>query len=107
MIYELRCYVPVPGRETDLQQRFADGTLALFSKLGIQVVDFWEHASGNGELWYLVAWNDEAAMRQAWDAFREDPDWLAMKQESEANGPLVKSITSVPLCRSAFFERSR
>ena len=40
MIYEYRAYYVMPGRMVDLQRRFADVTMGLFKKHGIQVVGF-------------------------------------------------------------------
>lgn len=102
-VYELRRYVALPGREEALRQRFEDGTLALFEELGIRVVDFWETVATPVELWYLLEWPGEQAMRDAWTAFRENPKWQALKATSEAGGPLVASITSTVLSRAPFF----
>ncbi|WP_137388934.1 NIPSNAP family protein [Rhodoligotrophos defluvii] len=106
MIYELRRYMPVAGKEAALRDRFANGTLRLFDKLGIKVTHFWEHASVPGELWYVVAWRDEAAMKAGWEAFRNDPEWTAFKAKTEADGPLAASITSIPLKDVDFFTQS-
>lgn len=103
VIYELRRYVPAAGMEQALRQRFENGTLALFEELGFRVVDFWEPVSSSAELWYLMEWPSERAMKEAWGAFRENPKWLALKAESEADGPLVSSITSTVLSRVPFF----
>lgn len=102
-VYELRRYVAVAGKEQALRRRFEEGTLALFDALGIRVVDFWQTVSSPVELWYLLEWPDEEAMREGWSAFRENPEWRALKAESEANGPLVASITSTVLSRAPFF----
>lgn len=107
MIYELRQYVPVPGREADLRRRFADSTLDLFARLGFRVLDFWEASDGKGDLWYLMEWADEAAMQAAWDSFRRNPEWLSIKAETEGTGALAKSINSIPLRRAEFFGRTK
>ncbi|WP_342639983.1 NIPSNAP family protein [Rhodoligotrophos ferricapiens] len=105
MIYELRHYVPVAGKEEALRHRFANGTLQLFEKLDIKVIDFWEHADMPGELWYLVEWPDQAAMKAGWEAFRKDPDWQALKTRTEVDGALTAAITSIPLKPAEFFAR--
>ena len=48
MIYELREYVAVPGKREAVHRRFAEGTLALFEKHGLDVVGltspaYWPH----------------------------------------------------------------
>lgn len=103
MIYELRQYIPAPGKAEALGQRFRDSTLALFRKLGFRVVDFWETTDGSGELWYLMEWPDEAAMKSAWDGFKTNPEWVSTKKSSEADGPLVQKIQSYPLRRASYF----
>ena len=103
MIYELRRYVAVVGKEEELRERFVNGTLDLFKRLGIFVVEFWQHTASAGELWYLVEWSSEADMTAAWEAFRRNDEWLALKAATETNGPLTASITSIPLSRVDFF----
>ncbi|MGE0213782.1 MAG: NIPSNAP family protein [Parvibaculaceae bacterium] len=102
-VYELRRYVAVPGKEQALRRRFEDGTLALFRELGIRVVDFWETVAAPVELWYVLEWPSEPAMKETWNAFRANGKWLALKSESETGGPIVASITSTLLTRVPFF----
>jgi hypothetical protein len=104
VIYELRHYVPAPGKAEVLGRRFRDSTLPLFQKLGFKTVDFWEAADGSGELWYVMAWSDEAAMKEAWDVFRSNPEWIETKKVTEADGPLVQKLQSYPLRRAAYFK---
>ena len=103
MFYELRHYVPAPGKSEALSERFASATLPLFAKLGIKVTDFWESADGSGELWYVVEWSSEDAMKSAWEAFRANQEWIAIKTRTEADGPLCTSIRSLPMRRAGFF----
>ena len=102
MIYELRHYVPNQGRRDQLRERFATGTLALFRKANISVVDFWE-APHTGDIWYLVEWADEAAMKAGWDAFDISNGWIALKDKTEKDGPLT-TISSIVLERPAYFQ---
>jgi len=104
LIYELRQYIPTPGKAEALSRRFRDSTLALFRKLDFKVVDFWETTDGNGELWYVMEWPDEAAMKAAWDAFRTNPEWVSTKKVTEAEGPLVQKLQSYTLRRPAYFK---
>lgn len=107
MIYELRKYVAVAGKEEELRERFVNGTLDLFKRLGILVVEFWQHTASAGELWYLVEWSSETDMATAWEAFRRNDEWLALKAATETNGPLTVSITSIPLSRVDFFHSDK
>ncbi|HET9897621.1 MAG TPA: NIPSNAP family protein [Streptosporangiaceae bacterium] len=96
MLYEYRAYYAVPGRLADLERRFTDHTLGLFERHGITPVGFWTCYIGASAdtLHYLLAWPDLATRQQRWDAFTADPDWLARKAESEADGSLVDHIES-------------
>lgn len=106
MYYELRHYVPAPGKSDALRERFASATLPLFETLGIKVTEFWESADASGELWYVVEWSGEAAMKAAWEAFRANPEWIAIKSRSEADGPICTSIRSIPLRKADFVRNS-
>ena len=95
MIYEYRAYEVLPGRMPDLQARFANVTMKLFKKHGIQVVGFWETVIGqSNELVYMCAFDDLAHRQKAWAAFQADPEWLAARKASEANGPLVERVVN-------------
>jgi hypothetical protein len=99
-VFEMRTYIASPGRLEALNARFRNHTLALFKKHGMEVVGFWEPVDkkdGAGDkLVYILAHPSRAAAEAAWKAFREDPVWLKVKAESEADGvPLPAKIESV------------
>ncbi len=95
VIHELRIYDVVPGRMADLHARFANLTLPLFRKHGIEVVAFWEDIVGaSNRLTYLVAYRDLAHRDSAWTAFSADPEWIEGRTRSEEQGPLVARITN-------------
>ena len=100
-LYELRTYTAAPGRLAALERRFRDHTLGLFAAHGLEVVGFWRGVDPAGEpsgtLVYLLAFDDRAAADRAWEAFRDDPAWLAAKAASEADGPLAEFIESVTM----------
>ena len=102
-IFELRTYDIQPGKLPDINARFRDHTLRLFQRHGIEVVDFWEREEGDaGQLIYVCRFDDEAQMRRAWAGFRADPEWLAARAASEANGPLTRQVTSVVMRRTDY-----
>jgi hypothetical protein len=95
VIYEYRAYYIMPGRMPDIQRRFADVTMRLFKKHGIEVVGFWEPVIGeSNELVYICAYEDLAARERAWKSFQSDPEWLAARKASEVNGPLVERFVN-------------
>jgi hypothetical protein len=48
----------------------------------------------NNELVYICAFDDLAHRQKAWAAFQSDPEWLAARKASEANGPLVERVVN-------------
>ena len=99
MIYEWRIYEIVPGKRRQLNERFANHTLALFKKHGLKVVGFWESSVGgtSNMLYYMLAFDDMTQRESAWKSFREDQEWQKVSRESEKDGPLVAKITNMIL----------
>ena len=93
-VIELRRYTAVPGREADVIARFRDHTLQLFDDLGFVVDRFWIDVDDPGVLVYAMEWADRATMDAAWDAFVDDPRWVAIVELTEADGPIVERIES-------------
>lgn len=102
-VFELRIYTASPGKLENLNARFRDHTTKLFEKHGITNIGYWcplEGQPGAGEtLIYMLAHKSVDAAKASFDAFRQDPDWLAARTASEekAGGPLtvtdgVKSV---------------
>jgi hypothetical protein len=98
MIYELRTYWAAPGKLEALHRRFREVTLGVFARHGMEVVAFWTPVTPtleSGDLIYIVRFESEEAMKNAWDAFRVDPEWVAGRAASEEDGALVTKVTSV------------
>ena len=94
MIYEERIYTIMPGRLKDINDRFANHTMALFAKHGIEVVGFWQTVVGkqNFELVYLLAYDDANDRMEKRASFQSDPEWQKARAESEKQGPLVAQV---------------
>lgn len=92
-LFELRTYTAASGKLSELNKRFREHTLALFTKHGISNIGYWtpmDAAKGaDTTLIYIVAHKDQAAADASWKAFRADPAWTAAKAASEVNGPLT------------------
>ena len=105
MIYELRIYHTLPGRLPDLHARFENHTLKLWQdKFNIRPVAFWTPLIGdnNNDLYYILEWQSLAEREQKWNKFVVDPEWLAIRAETEKNGPLVSHITNMMLSPTAY-----
>ncbi|MFF3563639.1 NIPSNAP family protein [Streptomyces sp. NPDC002574] len=97
MILELREYVALPGREEELHRRFAEETLDLFDEVGLDLRGFWQVVGERRRIVYACAFDDVAAAVAHWEAFRADPRWIALKERTEAAGPLIEEIVSTYL----------
>lgn len=100
-VYELRTYYAAPGKLEALPSRFRNHTIDIFKKHGMGIVAFWVPvdattgaATGN-TLVYILSYPSLEARKQAWDDFGKDPEWVAVKTESEKDGKLVEKVDSV------------
>jgi NIPSNAP len=102
--YELRIYTTNEGKLDALDARFRNHTTKLFEKYGMTNV-LYTHPTdadkGAGHtLVYILAHASKEAGLKSFEAFRADPEWVKVKAESEAAGPIlsqpVESIYLTP-----------
>ena len=94
-VFEMRTYYTAEGKLENLLTRFRDHTTRLFEKHGMQNIGYWVPKDKPNTLVYILAYKDEAAAKAAWDAFRQDPEWVKARTASEVNGKLVDKVESV------------
>ena len=94
MIYEYRVYETLPGMLPALHARFRDHTVKIFERHGIKNIGYWTSEVGDysDRLIYIVAFEDAAQREQAWNSFRNDPEWQKVRADSEADGLIVKRV---------------
>ena len=99
MQYELRTYLLPDGRMDDILARFRDVTMDLFKKYEMECLGFWtiDKPEQDYALVYLMRYESAEAQAKAWDAFRADPKWIATRERTEANGPIVTEVISKDL----------
>lgn len=89
-VFELRTYTASKGNLGNLNDRFKNHTLKLFEKHGMTNVAYWNVLKGEkGDdvmLIYLLAHKSRDAAAKSFDAFRQDPAWLAARKASEEKG---------------------
>ena len=101
--FELRIYKCEAGRLPNLNERFRDHTLKLFSKHSMTNFGYWtpmEASQGADDtLVYILAHKSREAAAASFNAFRADPDWVAARKASEekAGGSLTvkDGVTSI------------
>jgi len=94
-VFELRVYTATPGNLANLQARFRDHTLQIFEKHGMTNVGYWsptEPDKAENTLIYLLAHASREAADASWRAFGQDPEWQAVAETSNANGPILAGV---------------
>tara|TARA_B100000676_G_scaffold298797_1_gene342260 strand:- start:130 stop:456 length:327 start_codon:yes stop_codon:yes gene_type:complete len=104
MIHELRIYHCLSGRLPALLNRFDTITLKIWERHGIRQAGFWTVAIGdsNQDLYYLLEWESLAERDEKWAAFQADPEWIEKRAKTEADGPIVQTISNLILQPTSF-----
>jgi hypothetical protein len=104
-VFNLRTYTTPPGSLPKLDARFRDHTVKLFAKHGMKNWIYFhkmpDQAKADTTLLYFLTHKSTDAAKASFDAFRQNPDWTAVKAASERDGSLtikdgVKSEMLVP-----------
>ena len=94
-IFEMRTYTAHPGRLDALNARFRDHTTRIFDRHGMTNVGYWtpqEAPLSENTLVYILGHDDRDAAQASWDAFRGDPEWSQVAEESQRDGRIVESV---------------
>ena len=94
-IFEMRTYTALPGRLDALNARFRNHTTRIFEKHGMTNVGYWtpqEAPLAENTLVYILAHDSRDAGQASWDAFRADPEWAQVSEESQRDGRIVESV---------------
>jgi NIPSNAP len=97
-VFELRTYTAPDGKLDELVARFRNDTLRIFEKHGMDNVGYWlptDAPASSNTLIYILAHDSRDAATKSWAAFREDPEWKAVAERTQANGPIVSKVESV------------
>lgn len=104
-VFEERIYRARNARTfAGVNRRFNDHTVRIFGRHGITPVGFWtvEIGADQPSLYYLVRFDDLADYNPKWNAFRADPEWQQVREDSEKDGNLLLWIRSTILAPTAF-----
>jgi hypothetical protein len=105
-VFELRTYTTPEGKLDQLDARFRNHTLALFAKHGMTNLGYFHpldanKGAGNTLIYFLAHANRDAAAA-SWKSFREDPNWVKARTESEKEGRITSKVESVFLTPADF-----
>ncbi|MBL5972318.1 MAG: NIPSNAP family protein [Candidatus Leucobacter sulfamidivorax] len=95
MIYEVREYIPMPGRMGDVIDLFTSVVIPLFRKHGMEIVQAGLTTIGDhsyNEIVYTMRFSDLAELERKWGAFITDPDWNSALANAEQTGALYQAI---------------
>ncbi|MFB3923438.1 MAG: NIPSNAP family protein [Terriglobia bacterium] len=105
-IYELRIYESPTWKQLGyLHDRFAGGEIDIFHKSGIHPVFYADTLTGPNQpnMVYMIPFESAAQREQAWQTFRENPDWVKIREESiRKGGEIVRNITNMVLIPTGF-----
>ena len=105
MIYELRVYTCPQDKFQAELDRYEKHVLPIWEKWGIRLVGGWTVLVGGPNLldqYSLLAWESLAERERIWEAFRACPEWLAARNETERDGPLVTNMRNTLLTPTRF-----
>jgi hypothetical protein len=105
-LYELRIYESPTHRQLGyLHDRFAGGEIEIFHKSGIHPILYADTIFGPNlpNMTYLIPFESEAHREKAWAAFRGNPGWVKIRDESiQQAGEIVRNITNTLLTPTSF-----
>jgi hypothetical protein len=97
-VFELRTYTAPEGKLPNLLARFRDHTLRIFENHGMTNVGYWvpqDSPAADNTLVYIISHDSRDAAAASWAAFREDPEWQRVAEESQVDGRIVEKVESL------------
>jgi hypothetical protein len=97
-VFELRTYTAPDGKLDDLVARVRNDTPRNFEKHGLDNVGYWlptDSPASSNTLIYILALDSGDAATKSWAAFRDDAEWKAVAERTQANGPIVSKVEAV------------
>jgi len=92
-VYELRMYHLNEGMQPKILERFRSKETELFARCGMHGVGYWvptDEPLAGRTIVYMLRHKSRAAATESWAKFTADPEWVALKAESEKDGAFVK-----------------
>jgi hypothetical protein len=107
-VHQLRIYEIFDHNKQAFHDRFRDHAMRIMQKYHFNIVAMWEAKNGaRTEFVYLLAWPDEATMKDRWAKFMADKEWADIKKETAAqHGKLVGEIQDRTLQLTTYSPRA-
>lgn len=96
-VYELRIYHLNEGKLPLILERFRSKETKIFERVGMHGVAYWtpmDEPLAGRTLVYILRHKSRAAATESWAKFRADPEWVALKAETEKDGAFVTKSES-------------
>ena len=108
MIHQLRIYEIFEHNKAAFHERFRDHAARIMQTYGFHILGMWEtRTDRRTEFVYILEWQDEAAMREAWRTFMADQEWKEIKRITSAQyGDLVGEIEDRVLSETDYSSHS-
>ena len=104
-VYELRVYHTLEGKLPDLLKRFREHTTKLFERHGMKNICYWvptDEPAKSNTLIYVLSHASREAAAASWKAFQADPEWIEVRDKSEAAGKIVEKVDSTYMAKTDF-----
>jgi hypothetical protein len=91
-VYELRIYHLNEGKLPLILDRFKNKERPIFARCGMHEVAYWVPTEGDipvNTLVYMMRHKSREAAAASWKQFQADPEWIAVKAETEKDGAFV------------------
>jgi hypothetical protein len=98
-VFELRTYTAADGKLDLLHARFRNHTLGFFKKYGMTSILYGKPLDAplsQNTMLYVLAYPNRQAATKSWEAFRADPAWLKVREESGVGDVKVSSVYFEP-----------
>ena len=92
-VYELRIYHLNEGKQPLILDRFRGKEREIFARYGMHDVGYWvptEEPLAGRPIVYMLRHKSRDAAKDSWAKFNADPEWVALKAETEKDGTFVK-----------------
>ena len=104
--FELRQYSVPAAKLAAFRARWRDHAIPIYARHGLQSIGWWQAAkpdpTGRETFICLLAGTSPAAIQKAIADFHADPEWRAITEQTEQDGPLRDGVVTLTLRPTEF-----